>query len=57
MMEALMRAAKATIIKKLNDLQLELDAKLDRPYITGPIEEMLALRNEILSLKNRLERI
>lgn len=56
-MEALMRAARATIIQKLNDLQRQLDAKLDRPYINGPIEEMIALRDEIMSLKSRLERI
>lgn len=57
LMEALVRAAKATIIQKLSDLQIEIDDKLDRPNVSGAVEEMRDLRDEIMSLKDRLENI
>jgi len=56
-MDPTAKAAAYLLAQRLSSLQEELEAKLNRPNITGPVEELRELNESIKMLRAQLDKI
>lgn len=56
-MDPMAKAAAHLLSRRLSSLQEELEEKLNRPYTSGPVEEIRELSESIRQLKARLDKL
>ncbi|MGI6514749.1 MAG: hypothetical protein GX052_08695 [Syntrophomonadaceae bacterium] len=56
-MDPTAKAAAHLLAQRLSSLQEELEEKLNRPHLSGPVEELRELSENIRQLRAQLEKI